>query len=82
MFKQDGLKRQGEVREVPFLKNDMRDQLTATGKRLDRADSPGVADAECGDRRVEVKSKGNITINVDDAQLDQTSDNQTTEDKR
>ena len=75
-------KREGEVREVPFLKNDMKDKLTATGKCLDRADSPGIADAECGDRRDEVKSKGYITINVDDAQLDQTSGNQTTEDKR
>ena len=75
-------KREGEVREVPFLKNDMKDRLPATGKCLDRADSPGKADAECGDRKDEVKSKGNITINVDDAQLDQTSDNQTTEKQR
>jgi hypothetical protein len=75
-------KREGEIREVLFLKNDMKDQLTATGKCLDRADSPGIADAECGDRRDEVKSKGYTTINVDDAQLDQTSDNRTTEDKR
>jgi len=75
-------KREGEVREVPFLKNDMKDQLPATGKCLDRTDSPGIADAECGGREDEVKSKGNITINVDDAQLDQASDNQTTENKR
>jgi hypothetical protein len=75
-------KREGEVREVPFLKNDMKDQPTATGKCLDRADSPGIADAECGGQRDEVKSKGNIKINVDDAQLDQTSDNRTTEDNR
>ena len=67
---------------MPFLKNDMKDRLPVTGKRLDCPDSPGKADAECGDRDDEVKSKGNITINVDDAQLDQTSDNQTTENKR
>jgi len=75
-------KREGEVREVPFLKNDMKDQLPATGRCLDRADCPGKADAECGDREDEVESKGNITINVDDAQLDQRSDNQTTENKK
>jgi len=74
--------REGEVREVPFLKNDMKNHMPATGKPLDRADSPGKADAECGDQKDAVKSKGNKTINVDDAQLDQTSDNQTTENKR
>jgi hypothetical protein len=68
--------------EVPFLKNDMKNQPPATGKRLDCSDSPGQADAECGDQKDAVKSKGNITINVDDAQLDQTSDNRTTETKR
>jgi hypothetical protein len=75
-------KREGEVREVPFLKNDMKSQPPATGKPLDRSDCPGKADAECGDQKDAVKSKGNITINVDDAQLDQTSDNRTTENKR
>jgi hypothetical protein len=73
---------QGEVREVPFLKNDMKSHPPATGKPLDRSDSPGNADAECGDQKDAVESKGNITINVDDAQLDETSDNQTTENKR
>jgi hypothetical protein len=72
----------GEVREVPFLKNDMKSHPPTTGKPLDCADSPGKADAECGDQKDAVKSKGNKTINVDDAQLDQTSDNQTTEKKR
>ena len=75
-------KQEGEVREVPFLKNDMKSQLPATGKRLDCSDSPGKADAECGDQKDAVKSKDNVTINVDDAQLDQTSDNRTTETKR
>jgi hypothetical protein len=75
-------KREGEVREVPFLKIDMKSHQPATGKPLDHSDSPGKADAECGDQKDAVKSKGNITIDVDDAQLDQTSDNQTTENKR
>ena len=75
-------KHEGEVREVPFLKNDMKSHLPATGKPLDRADCPGKADAECGDQKDAVKSKGNITINVDDAPLDQTSGNQTTENQR
>jgi len=82
MFKQDGSRREGEVREVPFLRNDMKNQPPSTGKPLDCSDSPGKADAECGDQKDAVKSKGNITIHcVDDAQLDQTSDNRTTENK-
>jgi len=36
----------GEVRDVPFLKNDMKDQPTTTGKPLEPADGPGKADAE------------------------------------
>lgn len=75
-------KREREVREVPFLKNDMKNQPPSTEKPLDRADAPGNADAECGGQKDAVKSKGNITINVDDAQLDQTSDNQTKENQR
>jgi hypothetical protein len=75
-------KQEGEVREVPFLKNDMKVQPPATGKPLDCSDSPGKADAECGGQKDAVESKGNITINVDDAQLDQTCGNQTTENKR
>ena len=77
-----GSEQEGEVREVPFFKNKMKNHTRATGKPLDRADSHGQADAECGDQTDEVKSKGNITINVDDAQLDQTSDNQATENRR
>jgi hypothetical protein len=36
----------GEIRDVPFLKNDMKDQPTTMGKPLDPADGPGKADAE------------------------------------
>lgn len=68
MFKQEGSKREGEVREVPFLKNDMKDQPPATGKCLDHADSPGKADAECGGQKDEVESKDGIPIKVDRAQ--------------
>jgi hypothetical protein len=39
----------GEIRDVPFLKNDMKDELPTTGKPLDPADGPGKADAELGD---------------------------------
>jgi len=37
---------QGEVREVPFLKNDMKDLGSTTGRPLDKADAPGKADSE------------------------------------
>jgi hypothetical protein len=67
-FRQAGSKREGEVREVPFLKNDMKDQLPATGKCLDRADSPGKADAECGDEKDAVESRDCTPIKVDRAQ--------------
>jgi hypothetical protein len=65
-------KREGEVREIPFLKNDMKDQAPTTGKSLDKTDAPGKADSEF----TEVP-KGNETVNVDDAQLDETSENKT-----
>lgn len=73
MFNQEGSKHEGEVRELPFLKNDMKSHLPTTGKPLDRADSPGKADAECGDRKDEVESKDGVTINVNHARADQTS---------
>ncbi|MEO8052482.1 MAG: hypothetical protein ABI833_18890 [Acidobacteriota bacterium] len=68
-------KREGEVREIPFLKNDMKDQPAATGRPLNHADCPGKADAECSDQEDEVESKNGISINIDDAQLDQTNGN-------
>jgi hypothetical protein len=36
----------GEVRDVPFLGNDMKDSPATMGKPLDPADGPGKADAE------------------------------------
>ena len=35
-----------EVRDVPFLKNDMNDSPPTTGKPVDSADAPGKADSE------------------------------------
>jgi hypothetical protein len=63
-------KRESEVWEIPFLKNDMKDQAPTTGKPVDKTDAPGKADSEF----TEVP-KGNKTVNVDDAQLDETSEN-------
>ena len=37
---------EGEVREIPFLKNDMRDHAATTGRPVDKADAPGKADSE------------------------------------
>ena len=53
-------KLEGEVREVPFLKNDRKEDAPTTGK----------ADSESAE-----VPKGNKTVNVDDAQLDETSQN-------
>jgi hypothetical protein len=36
----------GEMREIPFLKNDMQDQPATTGRRVDTSDAPGKADSE------------------------------------
>ena len=35
-----------EVRDVPFLKNDMHESVPTTGKPVDTADAPGRADSE------------------------------------
>jgi hypothetical protein len=63
-------KREGEVREIPFVKNEMKNQAPTTGKPADKKDAPGKADLEFAD-----ESDGNKTVNVDDAQLDETSEN-------
>jgi hypothetical protein len=68
-------KREGEVRELPFLKNDMKDQTPSTGRRSDQTDAPGKADSELTEEHEQKKPKGNKTVNVDDAQLDETSEN-------
>lgn len=62
-------KREGEVREVPFLGNDMKDQPPTTGKPSNQTDAPGKADSECTQPTDSDKSAGNKAVNVDDAQL-------------
>jgi len=44
---------EGEVRDLPFLGNDMKDHVFTMDKHLDAADAPGKADSEIGeeDRR-------------------------------
>jgi hypothetical protein len=39
-------KSKGEMREVPFLKNDMQDQPATTGRPVNTSDAPGKADSE------------------------------------
>ena len=39
----------GEVMDVPFLKNDMKNSLPTTERPLDTADGPGRADTELGE---------------------------------
>jgi hypothetical protein len=40
------LRQYSETEDVPFLKNDMKDELSTMDKPLDPADGPGKADAE------------------------------------
>ena len=68
-------KREGEVREIPFLKNDMKDQAPSTGRPADQTDAPGKADSEFTEEKHQEKPPGNKTVNVDDAQLDETPEN-------
>ena len=69
-------KKEGEVREVPFLRNDMKDPSATTGRPHNEADAPGKADSEWAEQGEPQKPKGNVTVNVDDAQLDNTAANQ------
>jgi len=39
---------EGEVRDLPFLKNDMKEHAPTMDKPLDTADAPGKADSEFG----------------------------------
>lgn len=68
-------KREGEVRGILFLGNDMKDPAATTGKPLNQADAPGKADAELSEEGDPERSKGNATVNVDDASLDDTPAN-------
>jgi len=38
-----------EMRELPFLKNDMQDQPATTGRPVNTSDAPGKADSELTD---------------------------------
>ena len=55
--------RAGEVREVPFLKNDMQDDLPTTGKPLNQADEPGKADAELAEETVPKDTRKPFAVN-------------------
>jgi hypothetical protein len=63
-------KREGEVREVPFLGTDMKDQLSTIGKPSNHIDAPGKADSECTQPTDSDKPAGNKAVNIDDAQLE------------
>ena len=40
-------RQEGEVRDVPFLRNDIKmDEPSTTGKPVDQSDAPGKADSE------------------------------------
>ena len=41
-------KRDGDVNDVPFLKDEMKDQPGTMGRSLETADAPGRADSEIG----------------------------------
>ncbi len=45
-----------EMRDIPFLANDMMDANPTMGKPLDTVDEPGKADAELGLDPMEVES--------------------------
>lgn len=45
---------EGEVRDVPFLKNDMKDSAPTTGWPVDTPDAHGKADSEIADEEVSV----------------------------
>lgn len=40
---------EGEVRDVPFLKNDMKESVPTMGKPVNTPDAPGKADSEIAD---------------------------------
>jgi hypothetical protein len=53
MATKPGTTKAGEVRDIPFLKNDMKDYPSTMDKPLDTADAPGKADSEMvGDNEV------------------------------
>jgi hypothetical protein len=68
-------RREGEVREIPFLKNDMKEQAPTTGRPADQTDAPGKSDSEFTEETQREGPKSNKTVNVDDAQLEETNEN-------
>jgi hypothetical protein len=40
---------EGEVRDIPFLRNDMKESATTMDRPLDAPDAPGKADSEIGE---------------------------------
>jgi hypothetical protein len=65
-------KGEGEVREIPFLGNDMKDHAATTGKPVNQADAPGKADSEWNEGADPENSRG-----TDDALLDDSPGNLT-----
>ena len=57
------------------MKNNMRNESPVAGRPLEGSDAPGRADSELTEEKDPKKPKGNVTVNVDDAQLDGTSSN-------
>ena len=41
--------KEGEVEDIPFARNDMKDQAATMDKPLDATDAPGRADSEMAD---------------------------------
>jgi len=41
--------KEGEVRDLPFMKNDMKDSVPTTGWPVDTSDAHGKADSEIAD---------------------------------
>ena len=39
-------KDEGEIRDIPFMRNDMKEHAATMDKQLDAADAPGKADSE------------------------------------
>jgi hypothetical protein len=49
---------EGEVRDIPFLGNDMKDHSATMDKPLDTADAPGKADSEIADEDAPTGASG------------------------
>lgn len=63
----------GEVRDVPFLGNDMKDSPRTMDKPLDTTDAPGKADSEMA-ADGEAQRQDSVWVNPDDALIDDPKD--------